>query len=238
MRSPISHSSSQTYVTQPYGRLRMVLLAISALCFVFSIAVVGTAGHTLQVFNRQTAMQNPWWLPLWPGHFDTHGTSVLIGVGAAVLVFNGLYLLVTFVPRFNLKNHPTLSALAAFAATLPSILLSLVAVVYVHVLNQNSESSDTIQTWTCRFKNSQPAANLSIPTDMSNELFSNLCTESKFALYATLVVLILQIIMVGLAVAAWISEKVVARKEKKMQENSYGMDYTKNADVSVRETSL
>jgi len=196
MRSPTSSNSSRTLGSPVYKRLRIAQLAISALCLVFSIAVVATAGHSLQVYRQQREDKNPWWLPLWPGHFDISGTHVLIGTGSVIIALNIIYLTVSLVPKvfqhsvtlhsladiylqLRLSIRPTLSALAALALTAPSILLSLFTVIYVHVLNKHGEDAETIQTWTCKFRTSQPvASNMNIPTEMSNEMFGTLCTES------------------------------------------------------------
>jgi hypothetical protein len=79
--------------------------------------------------------------------------------------------------QFNLT--PTMRALLGLGTTLPSCLVTLITVIYSHILNSNSPEVDTIQTWTCRYKNSQPLEqDITLPSNMGNEDFSSLCTES------------------------------------------------------------
>ena len=55
----------------------------------------------------------------------------------------------------------------------------LCTVIYAHILNHNSPDIDTIQTWTCKYKNSKPLSqDLSIPSNMGNGLFKSICQES------------------------------------------------------------
>jgi hypothetical protein len=58
--------------------LHLAQTIITGLVVAFSIAILGTSAHTLDVYNKQRST-NPWWTPLWPQHFDTHGTKALIG---------------------------------------------------------------------------------------------------------------------------------------------------------------
>ena len=47
---------------------------ITGLVVLFSICILGTSAHTLNVFNKQH-LTNPWWAPMWPQHFDVQGTK-------------------------------------------------------------------------------------------------------------------------------------------------------------------
>ena len=78
--------------------LHIAQLVLVGLTLCLSIAIIGTAAHTLHVFNSQQST-NPWWLPLWPQHFDTHSTSALIGSAASVVMLNAIFLIFTLVPR-------------------------------------------------------------------------------------------------------------------------------------------
>lgn len=195
--------------------LHIAQLVLVGLTLCFSIAIIGTAAHTLHVFNSQQPT-NPWWLPLWPQHFDTHSTSALIGSAASVVVLNAIFLIFTLIPRFNVSNRPTFRALLALGTALPGSLVMLCTVIYAHILNHNSPDIDTIQTWTCKYKNNKPLSqDLSIPSNMGNSLFRSMCQESKFALYGTLVVFLLLSISHVITIVTWIADKWAQRKSGK-----------------------
>jgi hypothetical protein len=103
----------------------------------------------------------------------------------------------------------------AVGTALPSFLLTLMTVVWAHVLNRNAPDLDTIQTWTCRYMNAQPLPNTSMPSNLSNDSFKSLCQESKFALYGTLVVFLLLGVGLAVTVVAWMADKWAARQQRK-----------------------
>jgi hypothetical protein len=86
---------------------RLSLLAMTGLSCVLSLAVIGTAGHTLSVFNSQHNV-NPWWLPLWTDHFNTDGTKGLIGAAATVVLLSSVYLILSAIPKVK-QSHAYLS---------------------------------------------------------------------------------------------------------------------------------
>lgn len=207
---------------------------ITGLVVVFSIATLGTSAHTLDVFNKQQSI-NPWWLPLWPQHFDTHGTKALVAASVVTLVLCGAFLIASFIPtvgytlqisfhvvddindvQLALRQKYTLRALLSLATTLPALLLSLVTVVWVHILNNNAPEIDTIQTWTCKYKSDQPVPqDIETPSNMGNSNFKGLCQESKFALYGTLTVFLLLGISMGLTMVTWLADKWASRQSRK-----------------------
>jgi len=133
-----------------------------------------------------------------------------------MLVLNLIHVIVIFITKLNLLAHPTHRALLTVAVCIPACMVSLSTIVYAHILNGNSPSLDTIQTWTCRFDDAKQAVdNLSVPTGESNKMFSQLCHESKFALYGTLIVFLLQGLMLVVAVFGWVIEKWTQRKSNK-----------------------
>lgn len=193
----------------------MAQTAITGLVVVFSIAILGTSAHTLDVFNKQQST-NPWWMPLWPQHFDTHGTKALVASSVVTLVLSGAYLVMSFIPKLNLRQKYTLRALIGLGTILPSFLLSLMTVVWAHVLNRNTPSLDTIQTWTCRYQRSHPLPqNMGVPDHLGNSDFRSLCQESRFALYGTLVVFLLLGISMGVTMVTWLADKFAARQQRK-----------------------
>lgn len=118
-------------------------------------------------------------------------------------------------PQVNLANKHTLRALLAIGSAGPSSLLTLVTVIYVHVLNHRAEL-DTIQTWTCKYKNSAPMQqDMALASNMGNGNFGSLCHQSKFALYGTLVVFLLLGASMSLSVVGWMADKWSERQQRK-----------------------
>jgi hypothetical protein len=85
--------------------LRLAQTAITGLVVVFSLAILGTSAHTLHVFNTQQT-SNPWWLPMWPQHFVTHGTKALVASSVVTFVLCGAFLAACFVPSVRRAHLP------------------------------------------------------------------------------------------------------------------------------------
>ncbi|KAJ9638291.1 hypothetical protein H2199_006978 [Coniosporium tulheliwenetii] len=138
-----------------------------------------------------------------------------------------------------------MAAVLGIAVSLPAGLISLCTAIYVHVLNNNAPDVDTIQTWTCRFSSSKPAiTDLQVSDQMSNHLFGSLCEQSKFALYAMLVVFLLQGLLLATALVGWVVEKWAQHKsgDKSQDESSMEMgsraSAEKDGNVTVNVHSL
>ncbi|OJD30099.1 uncharacterized protein BKCO1_6600034 [Diplodia corticola] len=225
--------------------IRIAQLSLAGLSFIFGICIMGTSGHTLAVYNAEYST-NPWWLPLWNGHFDVRGTNTLIGAGAVITILNLAFLILCFLPKLNLTERTTARAFITLGLVFPTLVVAFGCFVYAAVLNKNSPSVETIQTWTCKFKGKRPSdTTISVPTGVSNQEFSRLCAESKFALYTTLVVFLLQGFMLVIAVLGWCVEKWYARKQRKQSkledgnsvEMSNGSHHDKEVPVSVHSTA-
>jgi hypothetical protein len=61
-----------------------------------AVTLVATQAHVYHTYLSQKAANNPFWLPVWPRHFQTAGTKTAIGVLTLILVlhlaFIGVYL--------------------------------------------------------------------------------------------------------------------------------------------------
>jgi len=187
--------------------LRTAQIVLAVISVALSAAILGTAADALRVYKSQTKQMNPWWLPLWPSHFDTSGTSATIGTAATVLVLNLIFAVVSLFPKLHLVQSPKLSAMFTMLVSVPSFLLALFDIIFAHVLNTHTSGStqrDTIQTWTCRFKNVKPEADsLALDHNMSNALFGRLCEESRFAFYALIPLILIQFAMIVIALRGW-----------------------------------
>ncbi|KAF1950081.1 hypothetical protein CC80DRAFT_483503 [Byssothecium circinans] len=199
--------------------LHLAQTVITGLVVAMSICILGTAAHTLDVFNKQQSI-NPWWLPLWHDHFDVHGTKALIASAVVTFVFSAVFLIMSIIPKFNLPSKPTLRALLALGSSAPSAVLCLATIIYAHILNNDAPELDTIQTWTCKYKNGRALQqNLAPGSSMGNGNFGSLCMESKFALYGTLVIFLLLVGSSGLGVLSWCADKWASRQERKEMES-------------------
>ena len=76
--------------------LRLPTLLLAALSIGLNLAIIGTAGRTLNVFqNGQT--NNVYFLPIWNSHFDMRGLHGLIGTSAVIVVLNAILALALFI---------------------------------------------------------------------------------------------------------------------------------------------
>ncbi|KAK4972628.1 hypothetical protein LTR28_011997 [Elasticomyces elasticus] len=150
-------------------RLVPALFAISA-CL--SIATLGCAGHLLHLFHSQR-QSSPWWLPVWPQHFDTRGTEASIGAAAAVVVVDVLGLFLAFGRAWWCRVVPLACALVGAS-------LALVALVTQAVFEHASGvgTRDTLRTWTCGWSAvgvEDTGGDAAVPGD-----FGSICRESAF----------------------------------------------------------
>lgn len=90
--------------------LRLPTFGLALLSICLSVAIIGCAGRTLNLFNTQQST-NAWLLPLWPQHFDTRGLQALIGISASVLVLDALLVVAVLIPAVSISMPlPTVPA--------------------------------------------------------------------------------------------------------------------------------
>jgi len=195
--------------------LHLAQTVITGLVIALSIAILGTSAHTLVVYNKQQR-HNPWWTPMWSQHFDTQGTKALLASSVVTLVLSAVFLVLSLIPKLALRQKYTLRALISLGTNLPCFLLTLITVIWARILNSNTPGRDTIQTWTCRYKNDRSTPqDMSVPAHLSNGMFGSLCTESKFALYGTLTVFLLLGFSMVVTMVTWLADKWAARQQRK-----------------------
>lgn len=71
------------------SRLRTPTLGLAGLSMCLCLAIIGTGGRSLNVFNNEQS-NNVWLLPIWPAHFDTRELHAIIGTTAAIFVLNAI----------------------------------------------------------------------------------------------------------------------------------------------------
>jgi hypothetical protein len=74
--------------------LRPLNIVFAGLGLGLSAAIIATEAHVYHTFKTQSAANNPFWIPIWPQHFETAGTKTAIGIVTAILVLHLAYIAV------------------------------------------------------------------------------------------------------------------------------------------------
>lgn len=166
---------------RPVTRSPLLLITLS-ICL--ALPILAVSSHILSVYRDEHA-SNPWWLPIWHAHFNTRGLIAITVTSCIIfaldLVFIGLVIAgnktgnkvsvslvlieYSMLTRSQSKNVKWIVATSMLATTIAA----LVAIIMPAVANAAAPSkSDTVQTWTCRWRNAVGAP----------ENFGALCHES------------------------------------------------------------
>lgn len=86
---------------QSSGIIRGFQLVLVVFSTLTAAAIVGSAGHVYQTYKSQVANYNPWWLPVWSGHFDTSGVKTTLGTASGTLILNLFFLALLVIPRVS-----------------------------------------------------------------------------------------------------------------------------------------
>jgi hypothetical protein len=97
----MGHSRS---MAAPGKLIRITQIILTVLTAVLGLTIVGTAGHVFHTYKSQVAANNMWWLPLWPGHFETTGTKAAIGTGTGIVFLSAIFIVAAFLPRVSTNN--------------------------------------------------------------------------------------------------------------------------------------
>ncbi|KAH0368700.1 hypothetical protein KCU65_g3920, partial [Aureobasidium melanogenum] len=166
---------------RPITRSPLLLLTLS-ICLALPVLAIST--HTLSIYRSEHA-SNPWWLPVWHAHFDTHGLIAVIV--CSCIVFSSDVISVGLVIAGNKtggKSKVIKWTTAAFMSA--ATIAALIALVMRAVANAAAPSkSDTVQTWTCRWKGVVGAP----------ENFGPLCRETQFSSYALIPLFVLHLLL-------------------------------------------
>jgi len=83
----------------PLCLIRLVQLLLVTLSTLIAVAILGTAAHAFSVYQKGRALNNPWWLPLWPQHFYTANAKAVIGASAGIVLLNVVYIVLVLLPK-------------------------------------------------------------------------------------------------------------------------------------------
>ncbi|KAI4748161.1 hypothetical protein E4T50_01567 [Aureobasidium sp. EXF-12298] len=168
-------------VIRPITRSPLLLLTLS-ICLALPVLAVST--HILSIYRSEHA-SNPWWLPIWHAHFNTHGLIAVITCSSIILTFDVISVGVVIAGnKTGGKNKMIKWTTVVFMSA--ATIVALIALIMPAVANAAAPSkSDTVQTWTCRWKGAVGAP----------DSFGPLCRESQFSSYALIPLFILHLLL-------------------------------------------
>ncbi|KAI9740771.1 MAG: hypothetical protein M1818_004736 [Claussenomyces sp. TS43310] len=207
-----------------------IRLGLTVLSLLLGLTTIGTTADALAVFNRSHVSED-FLLPLWPANFDIGPSIAVMTAGSVVIVASAISILASKVPAVSPSSQPIqLSFLnkvpqlrlktlvhttLTFLAPIASLIAAIVATSLFYAVNA-STTVDTLQSWSCSWAK----------VSMSNEPhFSALCKQSKTALYLTIAIIPLQVIVLGLAAIRTVAEnKAIAAAEIDIEERKGSPD--------------
>jgi len=185
--------------------LRPLNLVFAGLGLGLSVALVAAQAHVYHTYLSQTAANNPFWLPIWPQHFQTAGTKTAIGILTLILVlhlaFVGVYLW-----RKGKSSHGIWESAprVGFPLSVATLFLAMTSLIVNYKMNNRGPRTDTIETWTCKWSEPTNAT----AGGVMNGNFRALCSETTFGLWGTVSLMI----VMGLFFVSTLVQKAVDRR--------------------------
>jgi hypothetical protein len=208
-------------VTRMAESLRLALMALALLA---GLTIVGTSADTLAVYNK-THVGSDFLLPLsgvWPSEFDLRPTIALVTCGSIITVTSAIALIANRVSsvwhhaplsglldayghtqiRYNPLIHRSVSCIASTIC----LIAGLIGTSFYYGINR-SNTVFSLQAWTCQWSN--------VPMTQSPH-WGALCKESKTALYLTVMIIPLEVLVLGFSAYVSSAEKkqLVIRERK------------------------
>ncbi|KAI5252468.1 hypothetical protein E4T42_03450 [Aureobasidium subglaciale] len=166
---------------RPITRSPILLLTIS-ICL--ALPLLAISSHVLSSYRVEHA-SNPWWLPIWHEHFDNRGIVAVIVTSSIVFALD-IVSIGLVVAGNKTGDKSKISKWTIVAVMLVATVASLVAMIMPAVTNAAVPSkSDTIQTWTCHWKD----------VDGAPDNFESLCHESKFTSYTPVPLFVIHLLL-------------------------------------------
>jgi len=180
-----------------------VRLGLTALAFLAGITIVGTSADTLSVYNT-THLGQDYFLPLWPSDFDIRPTIALVTCGAIIFVASAVSIVVSKLPP--IRNNPLIHASVSFLIPAVCLVAGLVGTSFFYGVN-SSNTNYSLQAWSCQWS--------SVDMDIKPH-WGQLCKESMAALYLTVMIIPLEVLVLGAAaVGVFASKKSFIVRERK-----------------------
>jgi len=181
--------------TRTVESLRLGLTVVSLL---LGITIIGTTADVLAVFER-SHISDDYLLPLWPTDFNL-GPTIAITVGGAIVTLCSA-LAITASKISIISNRAILPTALALLAPTASLLAAIIGTAFFYAVNA-SRRIDTLQSWSCRWQH---------VTMQREPHFGQLCSLSRAGLYAELILIPLQVIVLGLAAIGVVLRRRAAR---------------------------
>ncbi|KAH8595613.1 hypothetical protein B0O99DRAFT_511537 [Bisporella sp. PMI_857] len=163
-----------------------VRLGLTVLALLAGLTILGTAAATLQVYNT-TSLTTDFKLSMWPQEFDIRPTVALVTCGAIIFLSSTVSIITSKIPSIR---NPLTILLSTFLFPTVSLIAGLTAISIYYGVN-TSNTSYSLQTWSCQFSH--------ISLDVKPH-FGALCKESKTALYLSVMIIPLEILVLGAGV--------------------------------------
>ncbi|CAJ2506849.1 Uu.00g080350.m01.CDS01 [Anthostomella pinea] len=170
---------------------RVSLTILALLC---GLTTLGTSGHTLTVYNA-THLASDFNLPLWPEHFDLRPSITLV-VGSAIVVLTNMVSLL-FSKVQMLRDRTLIHTSLTFVAPFVGFAAVMTSMIFFYAVNA-STTVDTLQGWSCRWD----YAGMS-----TKPYFGTLCKESQTALYLSVSLVPLELIVLTIAAYQMVLER-------------------------------
>jgi len=196
-QATLAAMSLRTHRQNPMQLLSFIQIVLVGLSIATATSVLGTAANIYHTYISQQS-SNPWWLPLWGGHFSTASLKASIGTAAGVVLLNVVFLTLTLVAKSKFSGFSKVSIFAAIGVSVSSILLAVSSIVLSNQLDHHLSTGDTIKSWACKWSSTASTQNVS--SDLSNNDFESLCRQSDYDFYGNVAVLALQTLLFATAV--------------------------------------
>jgi hypothetical protein len=211
-----------TRVTRAVECVRLALMVLALLA---GLTILGTSADTLAVYNK-THIGSDYLLPLsgvWPSEFDLRPIIALVACGSIIAVASAIALTASTTssvrithmslptsPGTNaldqIRHNPLIHSSVSFLASAICLVAGLVGTSFYYGVNR-SNTVFSLQAWTCQWSH--------IPMTSSPH-WGALCKESKAALYLTVMIIPLEVLVLGFS--AWVSsaerKQLVIRERK------------------------
>ncbi|KAH9883910.1 hypothetical protein F4778DRAFT_586826 [Xylariomycetidae sp. FL2044] len=169
-------------------------LGLTALALLCGLTILGTSADTLAVYKK-THLSTDFNLPLWPEDFDLRPTVALVTGSAIVVVANVISLL--FSKVMTLRNQALVHTSMTFAAPFVGFLAVMISMIFFYAVNA-SIRVDTLQSWSCHWG----YANM-----LTEPHFGTLCKESETALYLSVVLVPVELVVLTMAAYQMVLER-------------------------------
>ncbi|KAF4983883.1 hypothetical protein FZEAL_824 [Fusarium zealandicum] len=182
-----------------YRTLRLVNSAksgLTVLALAAAITILGVSADAMAVYNA-THVPADFLLSLWPSNFDLRPTVALVVGSVLVIVANVSSLVAAKVPAAR-KNSAVKLALG-FAPPIMALVAAVIAMSFFYAVNA-SNTADSFQSWTCRWKD------VAMTTQPH---FGTLCKQSRAGVALSVLLVPLEAIILGLAAYQFILERQV-----------------------------